>query len=359
MKVRTIRSIDDFLNVRAQYVQAMSAGTGETPFYTFRWLEGCWRCLGDSGCARMFCLFSDDDELKVVVPLKFQANRRFGIGVTVGSLLGIHLAPFTMPVNGIPGGWEQSLVKWLHSNELPKWAVLTLGPFTENSAAGETMVRFLKDRGLSFESREFRYHRFPLEGSWDAFLRSQSKHFRRTLHVKERDAFVKGPLMARRVSNPSAEVLMETVFRVAERSWQGRQESAVASTEKGRRFYEHLGGGEGEFDVDLSLICDGDKCVSYLLGIVINRTYYAFDTGFDPDYARYSLGYLVLWSTLRALFDEGIQVFDHGIDHPYKQRYDFQCYDTSALVLFRNRGVAAAWKLWKLMSSRMGKRGPS
>jgi hypothetical protein len=300
----------------------------------------------------MFCLFSDD-ELKSAVPLKFQVQRRYGIKVIVGSLMGIHLAPFGIPGGGIPDGWERALVSWLYSAELPKWTVMDLGPLTWDSMASETLLRCLKDRGLPFESRQVRYHRFRLEGDWDEFLRSQTKHFRQTFHVKERDALVKGGLTNTRVKNPSNEVLRETVFRVAERSWQGQQGKAISSTEKGRKFYEYLASSEGEFDVDLSLICDGEKCASYLLGVVKDGIYYAFDTGFDAAYARYSLGYLAVWFTIRALFDEGIREFDYGIDHPYKYRYEFQCHDSSMLVLFRHRGVATVSKLWKLLRSPM------
>jgi CelD/BcsL family acetyltransferase involved in cellulose biosynthesis len=219
--------------------------------------------------------------------------------------------------------------------------------------AREILLRCLKDKGLAFESRQVRYHHLRVEGTWDGFLRSQTKHFRQTFHVKEKDAFVRGRLTSRRVKNPSKEVLRETVFRVSEKSWQGQQGLAVASTEDGRRFYEFLADSEGEFDVDLRLIYDEEKCVSYLLGVVKNGIYHAFDTAFDDDCARYSLGYLALWSTIRSLFDEGITEFDYGVEHPYKYRYNFEYHDSSTLVLFRNRGVAAVSRLWRLLKSQV------
>jgi CelD/BcsL family acetyltransferase involved in cellulose biosynthesis len=113
-------------------------------------------------------------------------------------------------------------------------------------------------------------------------------------------------------------------------------------------FYEYLAGGEGDFDVDLSAIRDGDKCVSCLLGVMKNGVYYALDTAFDGAYAQYSPGYLILWFTIQTLFEEDVMTFDYGIEHAYKHRYGFADYESCMLVLFRNRGIAAASRLWKL-----------
>ena len=352
MNIRTICSIDDFSDIKNEYIHKISKNEELSPFYTYRWLEGCWKCLRDFESVRILCIYSGQT-LASVIPLKFYVYSRFGLKIRAGSLMGLHTAPFSIPSNDIPDGWAYSFLSWLFSTEAPRWSLLNFGPLTENSMGGKILLRSLKDKRLPHELRQVRHHYFRFEGTWEDFFKSQSRHFRRTFNVKERDALVKGNLKSERVKNPTSTVLRDTVFRVSERSWQGQRELAVASTEEGKRFYEYLANSNGEFDVDLSLILDGHKCVSYLLGVVKNGRYHAFDTGFDPDYARYSLGYLALWFTIRELFDQGISEFDYGLEHPYKYRFDFQYHDSFTLILFRNRRIAAISKLWKIMQSQL------
>lgn len=352
MNTRTICLLDDFLDIKDEYVHRISESEEVTSFYTYRWLEGCWKCLSDYDSIQFFCIYSDD-KLVSVIPLKFHVYSRCGLKIRIGSLMGLHLAPFSVPSNGIPNGWEHSFLSWLFSTEIPSWTVLNFGPIMEYSMVGKILLRSLKDKGLPHELRPARHHYFRFEGTWEGFLKNQSRHFRRTFNVKEKDALVKGRLKNQRVKNPTSRVLRETVFRVSEKSWQGQRGLAVASTEQGRGFYEYLANSKEEFDVDLNLIWDGQKCVSYLLGVVKHGIYHAFDTGFDPDYARYSPGYLMLWFTIRELFDEGISEFDYGHEHHYKYRYHFQYHDSFTLFLCRNRLIAATSNLWKLIRSQL------
>ena len=351
---------DDFLAIKDAYIRSAARCPDFSPFYSHRWLAAVWRNLRESEAARIWCLYAGD-ELEIAIPFKFRRERHLGIGVPTGSLMGIHAAPLDLPATGTPDGWEQALASWLCSDRLPGWIALRLGPLNGDQAAGDSLLRALEERRLPVKPARTRFQRLDLAGTWDEFLRSQSKHFRHNLRTKEKDAFVKCGLTLERVKNPTIGVPRDTVFRVSELSWQGQQGVAVSSTEAGRRFYECLAGVGGEFDLDLTAVRDGDRCVACLLGAVEGGIYHAFDQGFDPAYAKHSIGYVALWCTIKALFEEGVGTFDYGPDDPYKHRYDFPWQDASMLVVFKNRGVAAAARLRDLLASRGGlrpRRGP-
>lgn len=86
-----------------------------------------------------------------------------------------------------------------------------------------------------------------------------------------------------------------------------------------------------------TLTLDG-RAVSWSIDFVHNKTFYAYVTGFDPEFAAFGVGHLHALRQVEAAFDEGIAVFDllWG-DERYKSRWT----DGETTQLFPVRIVSA------------------
>jgi len=82
------------------------------------------------------------------------------------------------------------------------------------------------------------------------------------------------------------------------------------------------------------LYLDGRPC-SFWIGAVYQQTFYSDFTGYDPDYARYSLGTYLFSQMLEDLCNGGVSAFDFGFtDDEYKRRFANDCWRETSLSLY-------------------------
>jgi CelD/BcsL family acetyltransferase involved in cellulose biosynthesis len=184
-----------------------------------------------------------------------------------------------------------------------------------------------------------------LPQSWHDFIAQRSKNFRRTINKKQKKLDNDGYFTKDRFKNPCPTHLFDTVFQLSTKSWQGQERLSVASSVQGRNFYRFLCTSKNEFHIDLIVLSFNNQCVAYLLGLLQNSSYHAFDTAFDSTYSQYSPGFLVHIYALMNLIEEEVTEFNFGYEHSYKERFQPQISESFDILVFKNTAIAGYKKI--------------
>ena len=100
---------------------------------------------------------------------------------------------------------------------------------------------------------------------------------------------------------------LAAAFEVAEASWQGRNQTSIASAEEARRFYRELSldlAADGE--LSLWLLSAGSRPIAFDYHIVSGNRAFNLKRGFLPEYARLGPGITLLGASMIALGERGI-----------------------------------------------------
>lgn len=114
----------------------------------------------------------------------------------------------------------------------------------------------------------------------------------------------------------SEESLKRTVLAISQKSWQGKEDKAVAASQSGSDFYVSLLD-SNEFKMDLSWLELNGQAIAYQLGIIYENSFYAFDTGFDEKFSETSPGTIVISNLLQELCNQNINELILGLTQPY------------------------------------------
>jgi CelD/BcsL family acetyltransferase involved in cellulose biosynthesis len=151
-----------------------------------------------------------------------------------------------------------------------------------------------------------------IEGDWDGYLASLSKHVRSEIRRKRRKFERAGDVELRIVTSPDdSRAAMEDILHIEERSWKEASQSSFTAVR-----------GLADFYNTLSLRCArrgwlrnyilyvDDVPVAHMVGMVYRHRYYALKTSFDEHYSKLSPGAVLAVYVLEQAFAERLHVFD-------------------------------------------------
>ncbi len=361
MKVTTVRTPEEFAALRDEYVALRAAGMqqrpGSTVLSAHRWLMEWWRAYAGGFQVRVFCAY-DEGRLVAALPVMFGATTLGGVKLQQASFLGSHWGGFDLPPRA-HNTWLDAFVDWLRGPDVPRWQLAKLGPLLTAAADDLGVSAALTRHGLRFKKIENPKPFLAIGDSWQAFLATKSRNFRRTIKRKEQKMQADGGFEVSHIRSPTAQDLDDTVVKLSTASWQGHQGFAVASTPAGRAFYQKISADSTEFTVELCVLRRAGNCIAYLLGAIQDDTYHALDTAFDPSFAEHSPGLVVHFEVLSKLGAQGVTNFEFGYDSAYKSRFDPEYRSFCDILVYRNamifglaRGVENAKRVRAWYQSR-------
>jgi CelD/BcsL family acetyltransferase involved in cellulose biosynthesis len=324
----TVETIEDemaFARLAPEWEALLAASEADGLFLTWEWLFTWWQHLA-AGCKLHVVLVRNDGELIAAAPLvlrnaSFQqlppvpALQFLGSGV-VGSdyldliirrghearavgvlselLIGSGRALAFMRMR--PSGPAAALIERMRQQGWRTWQ----GP--------QEICPFVSLRGLSFETY--------LES-----LGSEHRYaFRRKLSRLERRYTARFELAS---TEPERQEAIATLFALHDLRWRSRGDAGAFASQELRDFHDEisrlaLAAGWLRLWV---LRLDG-KPVAALYGFLYRRTFYFYQSGFDPAFAKDSVGLVMLGVAVRAAMAEGVDELDllHGTER-YKSHW--------------------------------------
>jgi CelD/BcsL family acetyltransferase involved in cellulose biosynthesis len=139
------------------------------------------------------------------------------------------------------------------------------------------------------------------------FERAIDGKFRRKLLARRRQV---PDLSFERVTSADQGAL-EEVFRLEGAGWKGEAGTAILSSPATRGFYTELARRSAAAGaLSLSLLRSGDKVIAAHFALEDHTAYYLLKPGYDPDFARFGPGHLLVYEAARDARDRGLSEFD-------------------------------------------------
>lgn len=166
------------------------------------------------------------------------------------------------------------------------------------------------------------------DGDWDRYLASRSSNLRQRLRRMERKLIRDHGMEIRATATPGdLDTDFDTMFDLhdARRAERGGTSLGSESKRSALRRFCHAAFERGWLRLRI-MECNGDPVAAFL-GWRLGDTYSFYQSGFDPEWGRLSVGLVMLGLTVREAIEEGVNVFDLLLgEEQYKQRFaDASC----------------------------------
>lgn len=208
--------------------------------------------------------------------------------------------------------------------------------------------------------------RLPVD--FDAYLAKFSGKRRRTLQygVRYLEKRADAPIRVERIAAPEQiPSFLKYVARVSSLSWQGRRLQHAVQADGVERAHFSAYAEQGWFRSYL-LMC-GPHCIAFAIGAQCDGVYYYERIGYDPAWASYSPGSVLLYRIIEDLYaHQRPEWFDFGSgDIEYKRVYGNECVEAVNVYLLRrsaymglartmNRSLTAVEGLLRRSVNRLG-----
>jgi CelD/BcsL family acetyltransferase involved in cellulose biosynthesis len=190
-----------------------------------------------------------------------------------------------------------------------------------------------------------------LPESWNQYLESKSQNFKKKTkeyyRICDRDLKLK---FFRIEKEKDLSRWMDELERLHKLRWKDKSRSFFSSEYK--KFHRDIA---QQFLVNgwlrLFFLIDGEKTIAALYCFAYNNTYYYYQSGRDPAYEKYHVGFVLINLVIQEAIKEGARVFDFLTGgESYKYRWAKRDNTCQHLLAFRNRRAYLCYHLESLIS---------
>ena len=326
------REWDDLLEQSRQRVYFLRSG------WNLLW----WRTFRPFG-ARLFLVTARDEagRLAGLAPLYLSTLRSAGIPHVrelrfIGTGVYAHTSEF-LDVIARPGAESQvaaAVVELLEQSDA--WDRLSLRDMPSSSP----VLPYLRSRfSAASVSPGCRAHFIGTAGNWESVLGGLSRSTRKNLNYETRRLHQSHTCEFRRVRRPEElEAALDALVRLHQARWHSRGEPgsfAIEGVDSFLRGAARIGLSEDRLRL-WTLVVDGEVAAA-LIGFFEGGVIHYFQAGFDPAYARYSLGRVMLGLCIRdSVNDPAVREFNFmGGEGAYRDHWTHDCRETVTLTLLR------------------------
>jgi CelD/BcsL family acetyltransferase involved in cellulose biosynthesis len=324
VETELVQDVERFEQLREDWNELLRASCSDNLFLTFEWLHAWWRHLGE-GRQLHVLVARDGGRLVAAAPCALRPGRLFRRARTL-EFLGTGMVGSDYLDVLVRHGCEGLAIPALAAALARLGASIDLRQLPAGSSFGSRLLGALGEKRWGVSERETDVCPFiPLAGrSWETYLASLGPGHRynvgrRTRALQRHEGFY----FERVESEDRRRDVLAELFRLHDLRWRDRGGSEAFASPPVRAFHE---------DVSRTALERGWlRLFALHLDGVTAAVLYAFrygpvccfyQSGFDPRYARQSVGLVILGLSIRSAIEEGAAEFDllHG-DEPYKSHW--------------------------------------
>ena len=299
-------------------------------FLTPLWSRTWWRHYGGGRPLAILTARSAEGDLVGVAPF-------FGDGESLALVGSDDLLDYrdilTRP------GFEEAVIDGFLSHleaEVPGWSSVVLNSVPEESGAIRILEGMARERGLTFAiEKEDDCPVLDLPPSWEDFLGGLGSKYRHEIRRKTRKAFKGEDVSVAWIRDrDDLGAALESFVHLHALSSPTKADFMARGR---RRFFEDLVVAFQELGMlKLCFLQQGDKRLAALLCFDHASTRFAYNSGYDPEYASLSPGIVLFAESIRNAIEEGCGRFDllRGTE-TYKRRLGATARPIHRIVLER------------------------
>jgi CelD/BcsL family acetyltransferase involved in cellulose biosynthesis len=317
-RIKEVKSYSDFIAMKDRWKYVLERSE-HSVFSTWEWLSTWWKYFGKN--KQLLILVAKENERIVgIAPLMYSVYTMFGLRQGKIELIGTPHSDYNdFILTDKQQNCMQLFLNYLNSLS-ENWSSLELTDIPENGNFISSLHK------ISSSIRPLHKCPYaPLPKSYDALLsglkRKHRKELGRNLRRLEKEGFKVDFVDYSRTSKIADG--MNTLFDLHQKRWKQKGFSGVFADQDVRSFNLDIArlfskeGWLGLYSLELS-----GKPVAMLYGFKYKHKYYAYISGIDPVYCKYSVGNLLFLQVMNKCIQDKIAVFDfmRGAED-YKDRW--------------------------------------
>jgi CelD/BcsL family acetyltransferase involved in cellulose biosynthesis len=337
MQVQHIDNAVDLDSLREEWDALLESSPSNNIFLTWEWLRTWWKYLAERRKLQVVAL-RHGGELIALAPLGVRPpsiRRLFPFGSI--DFLGSGTAGSDYLDLIVRQGWEEDAVSAL-SRTLSANRMLE---FSRVRADGPTLdlARSLQQSGWTAEIAKSEVCPYiNLRGhSWTSYLASLGSEHRYSVRRKRNTLATQFDVAFERVEDPLERgPALRLLMDLHRKRWNGCGESDAFHTESHVQFHDEFTARAMRRGwLRLYVLRLNAKPVSAIYGLRYGPTFYFFQSGFDPQYARNSVGVVAMALSIEEAIKEGAAEYDflHG-EESYKFHWAADSRDLCRIRLF-------------------------
>jgi|SRR5262245_13986324 len=295
--------------------QAMFGASGAPPFLSWEWLSTWHKWFGREKQPYLLCA-RERGNLIALLPLCAERRRpsRFSPGLKRISFMGeSYGASDYLDILALPGFKQKIADVFIDYLAAPRsFDLLELEGMAADSGALRSLTRRFANDGR-FRYRVVPQHvcpRMSLDARWEDLLERsrRSDHFKRCMRRLNKIASFEFRVVSDVEGIPAA---YERLLELHVGRWINRGGSSALRTAEQKGFTSEAAAelaraGMTRFE---EIWLEGE-CRASLFGFESGDCYYFFLSGFDQAWSKYSLGFTLLWLSIREASRRGLKIYD-------------------------------------------------
>ena len=306
--------LDSYQGTEEQWQSLLACSAVDTVFITPQWQQVWWDQFGDGAEMLLLCFKDGADEIQGIAPLA----RRNGTISFIGSQDVCDYGDF--PVARKAESRFYSLL--LDHLDLEAWQTVDLWSLRESSPTLVHLPEMARARGYTVEiEMEDVAPVLELPEDWDTYLQGLSKKDRHELRRKMRRLYSRSEEPRfQAVSDPAdVENSLDDFFRLMRDSREVKHRFLTGPREK---FFRNIAGALSRVGVfKLFFLEIGEERVAATMCFDYGRGRLLYNSGFNPEYAYYSVGLILKALCVKDAIEHGLEFFDF-LRGPEPYKYD-------------------------------------
>jgi CelD/BcsL family acetyltransferase involved in cellulose biosynthesis len=337
MKVETIESAEEFNELHDSWDELLKSSRSSGVFLTHEWLSSWWKHLAAD--RRLSIIVArEDGRLLGVLPLAKRRAQYARMMPRVLEFLGSDQIGSDYLDAIIAAGHERDVssafAEYCHRRGL----MLQLSQLRAGSCAVSVLAESLAGRGWTIADTKLNVCPYiDLKGmTWERYLEtigSIRKNLSRYLRYLPKHFDVQIDC----VQSPSdAGAALEIVMDLHRKRWESAGTSEAFQTPAVINFHhEFIGLAAARGWLRILILRLNGRPAASLYGLRYGPTFYFYQSGFDPEFSRHSVGVVIMGLTIKAAIEEGALEYDflHG-DEEYKFHWTSATRDLGRLELY-------------------------
>ena len=306
--VREICTRQDLDEYRVPWEELLAAAPDAGLFDTYEWLS-TWLEFFWQGRAITFLLVHDKDRPVALLPLVSDEVGEIGCKHTLTLPINSYATRADLIGQAVTSEIVETLCDYLQKAHRPVCLRL--------SSIETTSKLFLSFKQLAHDQKMGIHESFAkicpivrVDGDWEGYLASRSKHVRQEIRRKRRKLERAGAIRWRSVTSPDdSREAMQDILHIEQRSWKEANQTSFTAVQGLADFYDVLSlrCAQRGWLRNYILYID-DIPVAHMTGMVYRNEYYALKTSYDEHYRELSPGAVLAAYVLEQGFAEKLRV---------------------------------------------------
>ena len=337
-RVRTVTDYQAFLDLEAEWNDAVGRARIAHPFLRHEWVRAWWDAFATPGMRLYIQVVRAGGRVVAIAPFVRDEGVMYGIPARRVRLIHNDHTPRTdVIVTDDAAAACRAMWRALHDDD-QEWDVLQLSQLQRGSPTRRIFQELAAAdayRTGTWDSSDSPYVLLP--DTSDAYFNSLPAKFRSNLRNRLSRLTRFGPVTLEVLANRhEIDAALEDFWRLESSGWKREAGTAIASDSSVRHFYADLAGrGASAGWLRLLFLKAGDRRIAASYTGYLDQRLFLFKTGYDPEFASGAPSKVLTWLAIQWACDQGLREVDFlGDAEPWKLEFTSTCRDHTWFYIF-------------------------